>query len=153
MEGRGAGGDLRDRRLRRAGRGAPGRALALRSLGARILARRDGYRELRGAYLRVTRREDLPDLPDTDFVAVGPGLPVRGAREGAEASFAFLGPTPYGPPEKCWWEPALETDHPGLLWHSHGRGRSAYFRGRWTPCSTGTASRSRGPCWATPYGQ
>ncbi len=106
----------------------PEGALALRSLGAaRILARRDGYRELRGAYLRVTRREDLPDLPDTDFVAVDRAFLYVEPREGAEASFAFLGPTPYGPPEKCWWEPALETDHPGLLWYSHGRGRSAYF--------------------------
>ena len=103
-------------------------ALALRSLGAaRILARRDGFRELRGAYLRVTRREDLPDLPDTDFVAVDRAFLYVEAREGAEPSFAFLGPTPYGPPEKCWWEPSLETEHPGLLWHTHGEGRSAYF--------------------------
>jgi hypothetical protein len=103
-------------------------ALALRSLGAaRILARRDGFRELRGAYLRVTRREDLPTMPDTDFVAVDRAFLYVEPRDGAELSFAFLGPTPYGPPEKCWWPPSLETDHPGLLWHTHGKGRTAYF--------------------------
>lgn len=83
--------------------------------------------ELRGSYLRVTRREDLPDLPETDFVAVDRAFLYVEPRDGAEPSFAFLGPTPYGPPEKYWWDPGLGTEHPGLLWHSQGKGRSAYF--------------------------
>ena len=49
-------------------------------------------------------------------------------REGAEPSFSFVGPTPYGPPEKCWWDArTYETGHPGLLWQRHGAGRTAYF--------------------------
>ncbi|HEV2126631.1 MAG TPA: hypothetical protein VGW38_28055 [Chloroflexota bacterium] len=75
----------------------------------------------------MTKREDLPDLPDTDFVPVDRAFLYVESRQGAEPSFAFLGPTPYGPPEKCWWEPGLETDHPGLLWHTDGRGKTAYF--------------------------
>jgi hypothetical protein len=110
------------------GSARPEGAIGLQSLGAkRVTARRDGVRELRGSYLRVTRREDLPDQPETDFVAVDRAFLYVEPREGAVPSLAFIGPMPYGPPEKCWWEPALETDHPGLLWHTHGKGRSAYF--------------------------
>lgn len=103
-------------------------AVALRSLGAaRVLARRDGVRELRGSYLRVTNREDLADLPDTDLVPVDRAFLYVERREGVEPSFAFVGPSRYGPPEKCWWDEVLETDHPGLLWQTHGRGKTAYF--------------------------
>ena len=110
------------------GRSRPEGVIALKSLGAeRVTARRDGFRELRGSYLRVTRREDLPGLPETDFVALDRAFLYVKLRDGAVPSFAFLGPTPYGPPEKCWWEPSLETDHPGLLWHTHGTGKTAYF--------------------------
>ncbi len=104
-------------------------AMALQSLGAaRVLARRDGVKELRGSYLRVTRRDDLPDMPDTDVVPVDRAFLYVEPRDGATPSFAFIGPTPYGPPEKCWWDAAtFETDHPGLLWHTHGAGQTAYF--------------------------
>jgi hypothetical protein len=111
-----------------AGHARPGGQVGLRSLGAaRVLARRDGVKELRGSYLRVTRREDLPDLPDTDVVPVDRAFLYVEAREGAVPSFSFIGPTPYGPPEKCWWDAAYETEHPGLLWHTHGAGKTAYF--------------------------
>lgn len=103
-------------------------AIALQSLGAaRVLAKRDGVKELRGSYLRVTRREDLPDLPETDLIAVDRAFLYVEPREGAEPSFAFIGPSVYGPPEKCWWDEALETGHPGLLWHRYGQGQTAYF--------------------------
>ncbi|MGH2368551.1 MAG: alpha-amylase family protein, partial [Chloroflexota bacterium] len=53
------------------GQPRPDGQIALRSLGAaRVLARRDGFKELRGSYLRVTNRADLADLPDTDLVPV-----------------------------------------------------------------------------------
>ena len=103
--------------------------VALQSLGAaRVVARRDGFKELRGTYLRVTRRDDLADMPETDVVPVDRAFLYVEPREGAEPSFAFIGPTPYGPPEKCWWDAeTYETDHPGLLWHRYGAGRTAYF--------------------------
>jgi hypothetical protein len=106
----------------------PGGLIGLRSLGAaRVVAKRDGFRELRGSYLRVTRREDLPDLPDTDLVPVDRAFLYVESRQGAAPSFTFIGPSRYGPPEKCWWDEELETDHPGLLWHSYGQGKTAYF--------------------------
>jgi hypothetical protein len=111
-------------------RGAPRPegTIALRSLGAaRVLAKRDGLKELRGSYLRVTRRDDLPDLPETDLVPVDRAFLYAEPRPGAQPSFAFVGPSRYGPPEKCWWDAELETDHPGLIWHTHGAGKTAYF--------------------------
>ena len=105
-----------------------GGVLGLASLGAaRVLARRDGFKELRGSYLRVTRREDLADLPDTDLIPVDRAFLYVEERDGAEPSFTFVGPGRYGPPEKCWWDGEMETGHPGLLWRTHGRGKTAYF--------------------------
>ncbi|MGH2352997.1 MAG: hypothetical protein ACRDJN_15415, partial [Chloroflexota bacterium] len=63
----------------------------------------------------------------TDLVPVDRAFLYVEAREGATPSFAFIGPTRYGPPEKCWWDDDLQTDHPGLLWHTYGNGRTAYF--------------------------
>jgi hypothetical protein len=106
----------------------PENAIALQSLGAaRVLAKRDGFKELRGSYLRVTRREDLPDLPETDVVPVDRAFLYVERRPGAEPSFTLVGPSRYGPPEKCWWDQGMETSHPGLIWFSHGKGRTAYF--------------------------
>ncbi|HEU5315790.1 MAG TPA: alpha-amylase family protein, partial [Chloroflexota bacterium] len=105
-----------------------GGGIGLASLGAaRVLAKRDGVKELRGAYLRVTDRADLADLPDTDLVPVDRAFLYVEPRDGAEPSFAFVGPGRYGPPEKCWWDDEMETGHPGLLWRTHGKGRTAYF--------------------------
>ena len=105
-----------------------GGAMGLASLGAaRVLAKRDGVKELRGAYLRVTDRADLPDLPDTDLVPVDRAFLYVEPRDGARPSFSFIGPSRYGPPEKCWWDDELETGHPGLLSHPHGKGQTAYF--------------------------
>ena len=110
------------------GEARAGGGVGLRSLGAaRVLARRDGVKELRGSYLRVTRREDMPDLRETDVVPLDRAFLYVEQRDGATPSLAFIGPTAYGPPEKCWWEDEMETDHPGLLWRSHGKGKTAYF--------------------------
>src|SRR5262249_10749997 len=38
---------------------------------------------------------------------------------------ALIPPFRYGPPEKCYGE--IPTDHPGVLWHTSGQGRTAYF--------------------------
>jgi hypothetical protein len=114
----------------RGGDGAPrpGGEVGLESLGVgRVLTRRDGAKELRGSYLRVTERADLAELPETDVVALDRAFLYVEPREGAIPSLRLIGPSRYGPPEKCWWDETLETQHPGLLWHRHGRGRTAYF--------------------------
>ncbi|MDQ3701871.1 MAG: beta-galactosidase trimerization domain-containing protein [Chloroflexota bacterium] len=102
--------------------------IALQSLGAaRLLALRAGPKELRGSYLRVTNRADLADLPDTDLVPVDRAFAYVEPRQGAVPSFTFVGPSVYGPPEKCWWDGTLETGHPGLLWRRYGQGQTAYL--------------------------
>ena len=106
--------------------GQPRPELGLRCLGAsRITARREGPGAMRSAYLRVTRREDLPGSDDTDFVALDRAFLYVEPRPDAVPSLALIPPSRYGPPEKCYWD--VETDHPGLLWHAYGRGRTAYF--------------------------
>jgi hypothetical protein len=110
------------------GKRREGGSVGLTSLGVRrVTARRDGFKELRGSYLRVTDRADLADLPETDVVPVDRAFLYVEGRDGAKPSFAFIGPTRYGPPEKCWWDEDYETGHPGLIWHRHGKGTTAYF--------------------------
>ncbi|MBI3973888.1 MAG: hypothetical protein HY332_21635 [Chloroflexi bacterium] len=105
-----------------------GWTFGLQSLGAaRVLRRRERREDVHSAYLRVTRREDLPDLPDTNLVGVARGFLHVEPRLGAVPSFTFIGTSPHGPPEKCYWDPVQETSHPGLLWYTYGRGRTAYF--------------------------
>lgn len=100
--------------------------LGLRSLGAsRVVARREGPGAMRSGYLRVTRPEDLPGSAETSFVALDRAFLYVEARPEAVPSFALIPPSRYGPPEKTYWE--IETDHPGLLWYSYGRGRTAYI--------------------------
>jgi hypothetical protein len=112
--------------------------LALRSLGAkRVLSRRSGppavdpskpggtYRPLRSAYLRITRRDDLPGHDDTDFVMLDRAFLTVEARDGAEGSLTLIPASRYGPPEKIYIE--QETDHPGRLAAAHGQGKTVYF--------------------------
>ncbi len=106
--------------------GRPRAEVSLQSLGARrIVARREGPTAMRAAYLRVTRPEDLPGSDETDLVALDRAFLYVDPRPEAVPSFALIPPSRYGPPEKTYWE--IETNHPGLLWHAHGRGRTAYF--------------------------
>lgn len=112
--------------------------LALGSLGARrILSRRAGPstigvvdaggipRPMRSSYLRVTRREDLPGFDETDLVMLDRAFMTVEPRDGAEPSLTLVPQSRSGPPEKTYFD--LETDHPGLLHHRHGSGRTAYF--------------------------
>lgn len=107
---------------------AEGWTFGLQSLGAaRVLRRREQREDVHSAYLRVTRREDLPDLPDTNVVGVAHAFLHVEPRPGATPSLSFIGTSPHGPPEKCYWDPLDESSAPGLLWYRYGRGRTAYF--------------------------
>lgn len=106
--------------------GSPRQDIGLQSLGVtRITARREGPGDVRGSYLRVTRREDLPGLDETDLIAVDRGFHNVEVRLGSQPSLHYIPVSRFGPPEKIYWD--LETEHPGLLWHVHGEGRTAYF--------------------------
>jgi hypothetical protein len=95
----------------------------LRALGAvRVI---DRSTDVRSAYLRVTDADDLPGAEAGRLVMLDQAYLTVEPREQARPSFAFVPPSSYGPPEKCYWN--IETGHPGLLWHRHGDGRTAYL--------------------------
>ena len=123
--------------LRRQSRGQP--ALAGLFLGLAVFARPFDAFLFAGPLLAwwawSGRRRPGQLIAQTGWVAVGALPPLTAmafyfrAATGSflRPPFTFVGPTPYGPPEKCWWDESLETDHPGLLWHTYGKGRTAYF--------------------------
>ncbi|MFZ0215215.1 MAG: alpha-amylase family protein [Candidatus Dormiibacterota bacterium] len=107
------GGDARD-------------AFALESLGARrVLRRQETPGALTSAYLRVVEPADLPRLVDSPLVPLDRAFLYVEAKTGAASSLHLVPPSRYGPPEKCYWD--LETQHSGLLWQTHGSGRTAYL--------------------------
>ncbi|HVX46585.1 MAG TPA: alpha-amylase family protein, partial [Mycobacteriales bacterium] len=97
--------------------------LGLRSLGARRVIDRRG--DVRSAYLRVTDVDDLPGAEAGRLVMLDRAYLTVEPRPQARPSLAFIPPSVYGPPEKCYWD--IETAHPGLLWHRHGEGEAAYL--------------------------
>ncbi|MEQ7005434.1 beta-galactosidase trimerization domain-containing protein [Actinopolymorpha sp. B17G11] len=100
--------------------------IALRSLGAAtVIDRREAPGAMRSAYLRVTDPGDLPGATEGDLVLLDRAYLYVEPRPDAVCSFGLVPPSRYGPPEKCYWD--VETDHPGLLWHRHGSGRTAYI--------------------------
>ncbi|MCL4535517.1 MAG: beta-galactosidase trimerization domain-containing protein [Bacteroidetes bacterium] len=106
--------------------GRPRMELGLRCLGAsRVIAHRQAPGEMRAAYLRVNRREDLPGFDLTELVHLDRAFLHVERRPGAVPSLLMIPPAPYGPPEKCYWE--IETREPGLVWHQYGKGQTAYF--------------------------
>ncbi len=106
--------------------GRPRLEMGLRCLGAEsITARREAPGEMRAAYLRINRREDLPGFDLTELVHLDKAFLHIEQREGAIPSLLMIPPAPYGPPEKCYWE--IETQEPGLVWYRYGKGQTAYF--------------------------
>jgi hypothetical protein len=97
----------------------------LASLGAgRLRFRREGRDLYRSSYLAVTDPADLPGantdarLPlDAFFLHMEP-------RAGARESLAFVPPSRYGPPEKCYG--AGPTEQAGLFHYRFGNGQSAF---------------------------
>jgi Hypothetical glycosyl hydrolase 6/Beta-galactosidase trimerisation domain len=100
--------------------------IGLASLGAAAVAQRhDGPGAMRSAYLRVTGPEELPGAAVGDMLMLDRAFLDVEPRQGAVGAFGLVPPSRYGPPEKCYWD--VETDRPGLLWHRHGTGRTAYL--------------------------
>src|SRR5688500_4136673 len=62
------------------------------------------YRPLRSAYLRVTRRADLPGFDETDLVMLDRAFLTVEPREGAEGSLTLVPASRYGPPEKIYFD-------------------------------------------------
>jgi hypothetical protein len=109
----------------------------LRSLGATQL---EALRErVSNSYLRIRDRDRTGDGETLPFSRPGLAeldlLPVEGRlwhvapRPDAQQQLALIPPEDYGAPEQTYF--AVETEHPGLLWHRHGDGRTVYLP--WEP--------------------
>jgi hypothetical protein len=112
-------------------RGAP-RAAGLGSVGVQEVLTRAST--MRGAYFQVTPEIvsefgcafGAPgDEHGTELIALDQSYVYVTPRQGTRASLTLVPPFRYGPPEKCYGE--TPTDHPGVLWHTSGQGRTAYF--------------------------
>ncbi|HVG97164.1 MAG TPA: beta-galactosidase trimerization domain-containing protein [Chloroflexota bacterium] len=106
--------------------------VGLRSLGAASVLTRST--DVRGAYFQVTPEVvaeygcafGAPGAADgTELIALDQAYLYVAPRPEASASLALIPPFRFGPPEKCYGETL--TEHPGVLWHAFGRGRTAYF--------------------------
>lgn len=108
------------------------RGVGLQSLGAEtVLTRAD---DMRGAYFQVTPEVvaefgcafGAPGAADgTELIALDQSYLYVSPRAGVRTSLTLIPPFRYGPPEKCYGE--TPTTHPGVLWHSFGKGRTVYF--------------------------
>lgn len=104
--------------------GRPRTSFGLESLGAaRVKTRRDS---MRSAYFRVDDRTRLGSLPDTDLVFLDGPYWVTDMRPEAEVSLTLVPPCMYGPPEQVAID-QVESDLPGIIWYTHGRGQTAYL--------------------------
>lgn len=104
---------------------SPRAEVGLASSGVvRILARRRGE-DVRSAYVRPKPDQDDFALPNNGFIAIDKGFNIVEPAPGAHAPLVYQPASTYGPPELCYWE--VETNHPGLLANSYGKGRSAYI--------------------------
>ena len=95
---------------------------ALESLGIeRVRAVRS---DMRGSYFEVGDRDGFPRLEETDLVFLdGPYVEAEYGAD-AERRMRLVPPSPFGPPERVWYETV--TDDPGLVVSAYGRGRVVY---------------------------
>ena len=83
---------------------------------------------LRAGYFQTRGPEELPGAPDTELVLLDRAYHYVRVAPHTESWLRLILPDRFGPPEKCFWDKAIvETDRPGIIWNSHGKGRAAYF--------------------------
>ena len=79
---------------------------------------------------RAADREDgLAGLAHLDLLPVEGRVWHVALRAGAAPRLAFIPPEDYGAPEQTYF--TLEAEHPGVVWHRHGAGRTCYLP--WEP--------------------
>ncbi len=87
--------------------------------------------KMRSCYLQVRDKACFPRLADTDLIFLdGPYLYAAYAPE-VEQHLKLVPPHNFGPPERCYYEYAV--DRPGYTVHAHGRGRAIHVP--WLPGS------------------
>lgn len=94
-------------------------ALASLPISDRPMPRRD----MKGAYFRVAPGE-LPIGDDVKLLMLDHSYYVAQAKDGVETVLKLLPPQRFGPPELCF--PDYESDMPGAIIGSHGKGKAIY---------------------------
>lgn len=101
-------------------------SVRLQSLGVeRVSFRRQGKSRMRSSYLALTEGALMPGANALSRLALDDAFLYVEPRSGASRHLAFIGPSRYGPPEKCYGE--VRTEAPGLVTYRYGEGRTAYF--------------------------
>ncbi len=80
--------------------------------------------ETRGSYLEIDDHDGFGRLEDTDLVYLDGPYVDAVYRSDAWRRMRLIPPSPFGPPERCYYETV--TDEPGLAVRAYGEGRSVY---------------------------
>ncbi len=105
----------------------PRAAGALRSLGIEEVLWVSG--DMRSSYLKFGEKAGFKRFDNTDLVYLdGPYVYARYS-EGSERQMHLVPPHNFGPPERCYYE--LAVDHPGFVVHRVGSGKAVYVP--WLP--------------------
>lgn len=108
------------------GKGRPRPANALKSLPVTSVA--PIRPDMRGAYFRMATGEN-GHVPDSRLMYLDGVYLTPHVIDGAETSMKLLPPQRFGPPELCY--PDVESDLPGVVSRSYGKGRAIYLP--WLP--------------------
>jgi Hypothetical glycosyl hydrolase 6/Beta-galactosidase trimerisation domain len=97
-------------------------ALALECLGIERV--RTVRADMRGSYLEIDERDGFGRLERTDLVYLGGPYVEADYRTETRRRMRLVPPSPFGPPERCYYETV--TKKPGFTVHTHGKGRAVY---------------------------
>lgn len=80
--------------------------------------------DMRGSYFEIGERDGFGRLASVDLVYLD-GLYVEADyRSGTRSRMRLVPPSPFGPPERCYYQ--VVTEEPGMIVHRYGQGRAAY---------------------------
>jgi hypothetical protein len=99
----------------------------LKCLGAERVDRKQ--ENMRSAYFRVSPSDGFRGFDDNVLAVLDKAYLYTAPKKGSSQSLSLIPPSNFGPPEKNYW--TIETSHPGIIWNSYGKGKTAYFP--WQP--------------------
>src|SRR6266536_16030 len=97
-------------------------ALALECLGIERV--RTVRADMRGSYLEIDERDGFGRLGRPDLVYLDGPYVEADYRTETRRRMRLVPPSPFGPPERCYYETV--TKEPGFTVHTHGKGRAVY---------------------------
>lgn len=101
--------------------GAPAEMTRLRSLPIEAVS---GSRDMRGGYVRVPA--GAVGALDSELILLDGPYQIARPRADAKSLYRVLLPQRFGPPELCYPEPDADSDLPGVLIGTFGKGRCIF---------------------------